>query len=269
LERVKPHGFVVFSVGSERIAMTKCLGCQDGEPLGFDFDMAFQPIVDAARQRVWGYEALVRGLNGEAAFSILSGVTETNRYKFDQLCRVKAIEKAAERFDRADLVLSINFLPNAVYEPAACIRATLAAANRTGFDRSRLMFEFTENEPMRDTAHIGRILAAYRDFGFLTALDDFGAGYAGLGLLAKFQPDLIKIDMEVLRGVDDSKPRQAIVRGLTSIASDLGIQVLAEGVETEAEFKTLTAIGIRLFQGYYFGRPHVGSIRSDAFVQAA
>jgi EAL domain-containing protein (putative c-di-GMP-specific phosphodiesterase class I) len=242
--------------------MTKCLGCQDDQPLGFDFDMAFQPIVDAARQRVWGYEALVRGLNGESAFSILSQVTEANRYKFDQLCRINSIEKAAERFDRADLMLSINFMPNAVYEPTACIRATLAAAARTGFDRSRLMFEFTENEPMRDVGHIGRIIAAYREFGFLTALDDFGAGYAGLGLLAKFQPDLIKIDMELLRGVDVSRARQAIVRGLTNIATDLGIRILAEGVETEAEFKILAAMGIRLFQGYYFGRPHVEAVES-------
>lgn len=249
--------------------MTKCLACQDDEPLGFDFDMAFQPIVDAARQRVWGYEALVRGLNGESAFSVLSRVTEGNRYKFDQLCRIKSIERAAERFDRADLMLSINFMPNAVYEPSACIRATLAAADRTGFDRSRLMFEFTENEPMRDTGHVGRIIAAYREFGFLTALDDFGAGYAGLGLLAKFQPDLIKIDMELLRGVDESSARQAIVRGLTNIAVDLGIQVLAEGIETEGEYKSLAAMGIRLFQGYYFGRPYVGTVNSEKILAEA
>jgi EAL domain-containing protein (putative c-di-GMP-specific phosphodiesterase class I) len=249
--------------------MTKCLGCQDGVPLEFDFDMAFQPIVDAARQRVWGYEALVRGLNGEPAASILSRVTELNRYKFDQLCRIKAIQKAAERFDRTDLVLSINFMPNAVYEPAACIRATLAAANQTGFDRSRLMFEFTENEPMRDTSHIGRIISAYREFGFLVALDDFGSGYAGLGLLARFQTDLIKLDMELLRGVDESRTKQVIVRGITTMATDLGIQLLAEGVETDEEYKTLTGLGVRLFQGYYFGRPQVGPVKSEAGVKAA
>jgi EAL domain-containing protein (putative c-di-GMP-specific phosphodiesterase class I) len=196
-------------------------------------------------------------------------LTEANRYKFDQLCRAKSIEKVAERFDRADLMLSINFMPNAVYEPAACIRATLDAANRAGFDRSRLMFEFTENEPMIDTDHIGRIIAAYREFGFMTALDDFGAGYAGLGLLAKFQPDLIKMDMEVLRGVDASMPRQAIVKGLKNIADELGIQILAEGVETETEFKILGAIGVRLFQGYYFGRPYVGAVRSEKGAVAA
>jgi EAL domain-containing protein (putative c-di-GMP-specific phosphodiesterase class I) len=99
----------------------------------------------------------------------------------------------------------------------------------------------------------------------MTAVDDFGAGYAGPGLLAKFQPDLIKIDMELLRGVDDRKPKRVIVKGILAIASDLGIQVLGEGVETQAEFNTLTEIGVRLFQGYYFGRPRVGFVRSETF----
>ncbi len=239
------------------MANNKCSACQNDELLGFDIDIALQPIFDAARDRVWGHEALVRGPNGEPASWVLSQVTEANRYKFDQLCRVRAIEKAARLFDRSDLMLSINFMPNAVYEPSACIRATLAASRKTGFDCSCIMFEFTENEPMRDSAHIGRIIAAYREIGFLTALDDFGAGFAGLGLLAKFQPDLIKIDMEILRGIDLHEPRQAIVNGIVGIANRLGIQVLAEGVETKGEFAALTAMGIRLFQGYYFGRPQL------------
>jgi EAL domain-containing protein (putative c-di-GMP-specific phosphodiesterase class I) len=76
--------------------------------------------------------------------------------------------------------------------------------------------------------------------------------------------------MELLRGVDDSNPKQAIVRGLTNIATDLGVQILAEGVETEGEFRTLAAMGIRLFQGYYFGRPHVDVVESGkAFGDAA
>jgi EAL domain-containing protein (putative c-di-GMP-specific phosphodiesterase class I) len=251
------------------VASQKCSACQDDEPLGFDIDMAFQPIFDAARDRMLGYEALVRGPNGESAFSVLSQVTDANRYKFDQLCRVRAIEKAAQNFDRDDLMLSINFMPNAVYEPSACIRATLAASKKTGFDCARIMFEFTENEPMRDSVHVGRILAAYREFGFLTALDDFGAGYAGLGLLAKFQPDLIKIDMEILRGIDAHVSRQVIVNGIVDIAQKLGIQVLAEGVETIAEFQTLAAMGIRLYQGYYFGRPQLDGLSSTRLAIAA
>ncbi len=240
-----------------------CQGCRDGEEFPVPFTMAFHPIVDVVGQRIWGYEALVRGMDGQGAASVLAAVTDANRYVFDQACRVKAIELAGQFLPEAsDARLSINFMPNAVYEPRACIRATLAAAARTRFNPTRLMFEFTENEHMADAAHVANIVAEYKRMGFLTALDDFGAGYAGLGLLAKFQPDLIKIDMELLRGVDGSLARQAIVAGIVGIARQLDVMVLAEGVETEAELATLRSAGISLFQGYYFARPQVETFAS-------
>ena len=86
----------------------------------------------------------MRGPSGETATSVLSQVTEDNRYQFDQSCRVRAIETAGRLFDDDSLKLSINFMPNAVYDPAACIRTSLAAAKRVGLSRTRLMFEFTE-----------------------------------------------------------------------------------------------------------------------------
>ena len=89
----------------------------------------------------------------------------------------------------------------------------------------------------------------------MTALDDFGAGYAGLGLLARFQPNLIKIDMELLRDIDASHAKQAIIAGIVGIARMLKIQVLAEGVESQAELTVLRSAGISLFQGYYFAKP--------------
>lgn len=237
---------------------TACQACRDGEEFPVPFTMAFHPIVDMDRRRIWGYEALVRGADGQGAASVLSAVTESNRYVFDQACRVKAIELAAQFLPaESDARLSINFMPNAVYEPRACIRATLNAAARTGFNPNRLMFEFTENERMDDTAHVANIIAEYKRMGFTTAIDDFGAGYAGLGLLARFQPDLIKIDMELLRGVDTSPARQAIVAGIVAMGRALDIAVLAEGVETAAELATLKAAGIDLFQGYYFARPQL------------
>jgi EAL domain-containing protein (putative c-di-GMP-specific phosphodiesterase class I) len=117
------------------------------------------------------------------------------------------------------------------------------------------MFEFTENERMTDPAHVKRIVEEYRKFGFWTALDDFGAGYAGLGLLARLQPDIIKIDMELLREIHLSPAKQAIIAGIVGIARALDIQVLAEGVESEMELTVLRAAGISLFQGYYFAKP--------------
>jgi EAL domain-containing protein (putative c-di-GMP-specific phosphodiesterase class I) len=232
-----------------------CSGCRDDLPLGFAFEMAFQPIIDVTSQRIWGHEALVRGLNGESAASVLANVTEDTRYRFDQACRVKAIEAAGRLFEDEDLRLSINFMPNAVYEPAACIRTSLEAARRVGFPTERIMFEFTEDERVHDAGHIERIIAEYRRLGFITALDDFGAGYAGLKLLAEYQPNLIKIDMALLRGVDASPAKQAIVAGIAGIARALDITVIAEGVETEQELAVLRATGIRLFQGYLFARP--------------
>lgn len=233
---------------------TTCKGCREDAPR-IDFTMAFQPIVHA-NGFVWGYEALVRGPNGEGAATVLSQVTDENRYRFDQDCRVKAISLAARLFPKGGSErLSINFMPNAVYEPSACIQATLAAARDSGFPLDRIMFEFTEDERISDTKHIETIIAAYRKLGFTVALDDFGAGYAGLNLLASFQPDLIKMDMGLIRAIDTSPARQAIVGALSAMALRLGIQLLAEGIETAAEARYLRAAGISLFQGYYFAKP--------------
>ena len=237
-----------------------CQGCKDGEPLPFEFTMAFHPILDLSRNMVWGYEALVRGTEGQGAGQILAMVDDTNRYKFDQACRVKAIELAGSLFQDDETQLSINFMPNAVYEPSACIRATLDAARRVGFAHRQIMFEFTENERMTDVAHVQRIIAEYRKQGFSTALDDFGAGYAGLNLLASFQPDFIKLDMELIRGIATSLARQTIVAGVIMMARQLGVAVIAEGVETEAELVALRAAGIQLFQGYLFAKPVVASL---------
>ena len=233
-----------------------CAACRTGEPLPFAFTMAFQPIVDLTSACIWAYEALVRGPAGQSAFSVLSQVNDDNRYRFDQACRVRAIELAARLFGSEEGVrLSINFMPNAVYEPAACIRASLDAAKRVGFPRNRIMFEFTEGEKFVDPDHVKRILTEYKRHGFVTALDDFGAGYAGLNLLADLQTDLIKIDMCLIRDIDTHRGRQAILRGVLGIARDLGVAVIAEGIETSAEFETLRSMGITLFQGYLFAKP--------------
>lgn len=237
-----------------------CQGCRDGAELPFAFTMAFQPILDVSQGRVWGYEALVRGAEGQGAGTVLSQVTPEIMYKFDQACRVRAIELFGRLSPQDDTRLSINFMPNAVYEPSACIRASLGAAARVGLNPKRLMFEFTEQEHVTNTAHISKIVAEYKRQGFMTALDDFGSGYAGLNLLANLQTDLIKIDMDLIRDINTDRVRQAIVAGIMSIARALDIQVIAEGIESEAELTTLRAAGVSLFQGYHFAKPQVEAL---------
>lgn len=234
-----------------------CSACRDLPSLPFAFTMAFQPIMDLETGTPYAYEALVRGPNGESAASVLAQVDDSNRYRFDQACRIKAIELAG-RLGLAklpDCKLSINFLPNAVYRAETCIRATLEAAKTFDFPVDRIMFEVTEVEPLRETEHLIGIFTEYRRNGLSTAIDDFGAGYAGLNMLARFQPHVIKIDMELVRGIDTNLVRQAIVEGIVVVCDRLEITIVAEGVETAAESAYLSSLGIRYQQGYYFARP--------------
>ncbi|MDN2711427.1 EAL domain-containing protein [Janthinobacterium sp. SUN118] len=230
-----------------------CAGCHDSAPLGFAFEYAYQPIIDLDTRSIYAHEALVRGPHGESAASVLAHVNDENRYRFDQACRVKAVAGAA-RLGMPGF-LSINFLPNAVYRPDVCIRSTLEAATLYNFPTDKIIFEVTEGERVQDRPHLVEIFRAYRRFGFQTAIDDFGAGYAGLNLLAEYQPDIVKIDMDLVRNIDTSPPRQAIVRAVAGLCRELGIRVLAEGIETRAERDFLASCGISLMQGYWFSQP--------------
>lgn len=228
-----------------------CLGCST--PFPHAITMAFQPIVDVTDGSIFAFEALVRGVDGAGAGAVLAEVTPDNRFAFDQLCRRTAVELAARL--RIEARLSINFMPNAVYQPEICLGTTLAAAKRHQFPVERIMFEVTEGERVDDRAHLTRIMAEYRRQGMVTAIDDFGAGHSGLNLLAEFQPDVIKLDMDLIRGIDVSRARQAIVASVARLADTLGISIVAEGVETEAELAVVRGIGIRLVQGYLLAKP--------------
>jgi EAL domain-containing protein (putative c-di-GMP-specific phosphodiesterase class I) len=162
--------------------------------------------------------------------------------------------------------LSINFLPNAVYKPEVCIRTTLEAARAHGFPTENIIFEVTEGERVEDGPWLATILREYQRCGFLTAIDDFGAGYAGLTLLADFTPDIIKLDMALVRGVDTSKSRQAIARGMLRVCQELGVQVLAEGVETAGERDFFLDEGVTLMQGYLFAKPAFAAVIPEASI---
>ena len=230
-----------------------CKQCEDNLELGFDFTMAFQPIIDCSAKNIFGYEALVRGPNNESAYSVISQVNDDNRYTFDQLCRVKAISLAAKL--ALPSILSINFLPNAIYQPERCIKTTLAAAQKYNFPVKQIMFEFTEVEQVEDTAHIKRVVEYYQSLGFITATDDFGSGYSGLNLLADFQSNIIKLDMELVRDIHLDKARQTIVSHCIAMFEELNITPLAEGIECIEEYQWLRSAGVSLMQGYLFARP--------------
>jgi EAL domain-containing protein (putative c-di-GMP-specific phosphodiesterase class I) len=218
--------------------------------------MAFQPIVDTDSETVYAYEALVRGLKGEPASSIMCQVNESNRYAFDQGCRVQAITQASRLgLAQTGAKLSINFMPGAVYSPVACIQLTLRTARECGFPCDRLIFEFTEAERVVDVPHLRTIIAEYRRQGFRIALDDFGAGFSGLNLLAELPPNIIKLDMDLIRDLERRPAARCIVRFMVELARTLGSDLIAEGVETVAEYAALRECGVSLMQGYLLARP--------------
>ena len=244
------------TIDSQTARPKSCGDCADGITPPFAFSMAFQPIVDVGRRRIYAYEALVRGPHGESAFSVLEQVNPINRYAFDQTCRVTAIELAARLgILETGAKLSINFIPGAMYRPEACVRATLTAAKRAGIATDQIVLELTENEKIVNFDLLSQIFDVYRRHNLRIAIDDFGAGFSGIGLLARFQPDVIKVDMEVVRGVDNDARRRIIIANLVRMASELGLDVVAEGVETETELSALLDLGVTLIQGYYFAKP--------------
>jgi len=219
----------------------------------FDITMAFQPIVDVDTGIVFAHEALVRGTAGQGAGEVLSRITREDLHDFDQACRTKALGLA--RSLGLAGALSLNFLPNAVNDPEACLQATLAAVERTGFPFDRIILEVTEVEE-EDAAHLHSIVNAYRKRGFRIALDDFGAGSSGLRRLVELRPDVVKLDMSLIRGIGQGDAyRCALVAAMVGFCRDAGIELVAEGIEDVSEATTLRRLGIRLQQGFLFARP--------------
>jgi EAL domain-containing protein (putative c-di-GMP-specific phosphodiesterase class I) len=217
------------------------------------FSFAFQPIVDAEASTIVSYEALIRGRNNEPAGSIFSKVLPADMHGFDADTRIAAVELAARLGIQCSL--NLNFLPRSVRISDAPIRRTVDAAMRCGLSIDRIVLEVTEGEMIDDQAHFIALVNQYRGEGMKVSIDDFGAGYAGLNLLADFQPDQVKLDMNLVRGIESKGPRQAIVRAIVQACGDLGIDVLAEGVETLNEYRWFRDQGVRLFQGYLLAKP--------------
>lgn len=241
--------------GADR--MDKCEAAEPRDSFPAPITMAFQPIVDTRTGRVFAQEALVRGVDGAPAGEVLSHLTQANRWAFDQDTRLIAIHLAARLGLAAPgetALLSINFQPNAIDDPERSIEPVLLAARAAELPTSRILFEFTEHEPV-DPGHLQAILKTYRRLGFRTAIDDFGAGYSGLNLLSRFQPDLLKLDMGLIRGIDVDQVKRTMAKHLIRLAEDLGVGVVAEGIETVDEYEALRDLGVSLLQGFLFARP--------------
>ena len=219
----------------------------------------FQPIVLASSpSTIYGHEALLRGVGIDGALIAPGQLFGTARdagllFQLDLTARRSAIACAHASALRGKLF--VNFSPTAIYDPASCLRSTVAAVDQTSIARSDVVFEIVETERARDPRHLRTILDYYRNAGFKVALDDVGSGYSSLNLIHELRPDLLKLDMELIRGVDQDPYKARIVANLFDVATALGIDTLAEGIETEGELAWVTHHGATYVQGFLLGRP--------------
>jgi EAL domain-containing protein (putative c-di-GMP-specific phosphodiesterase class I) len=213
--------------------------------------MAFQPIVDARGGRVFGYEALMRTLEPSLPHpgAVLSAAERLNRLD-DLGRRVRAL--SAEAFERApdEAVLFVNLhtrdlLDAALFDPSAPLTKIA----------QRVVLEVTERAAIDDVKDIQIRVSALRRLGFRIAIDDLGAGYAGLSSFAALEPEIVKLDMSLVRNVHQSEIRQRLIGSLTLLCNEMHMRVVAEGIELAEEREILDGIGCDLLQGYLFAKP--------------
>jgi EAL domain-containing protein (putative c-di-GMP-specific phosphodiesterase class I) len=219
----------------------------------------FHPIVRLlAPHEVYAYECLLRGedaAGGMIPASFLFGVARTVGLHghLDRLARRAAIRDALRH--HVDGRIFINFNPAAVYHPAGSLRGTIEAVERASWQAERVVFEVVESEAIDDVDRLVEVLATYRAAGFRVALDDLGAGYGSLNLLTKLRPDFVKLDMELIRGVDRDPYKAHIASKLLEMAKSLGVETVVEGVETPGEWGWARDNGADFAQGFLLARP--------------
>lgn len=218
----------------------------------------FQPIVDLKTGEVTAFEALVRAqLDGKlmGAYPLLqAALAHSQMQAFDALCRSTAIVQGSKKLE-GQTGLFINFLPSVIYNPTVCLRTTFQACERTGMDLGRLTFEVVESEAFPNLALLKSILSEYQAAGARVALDDLGGGHTSLLYLSHLQPDLVKLDRGLIQGITPDDPRLKLLSALIQYAHDLGVMVVAEGIEEVQEFSLLRELGADLMQGYLLGKP--------------
>jgi len=215
------------------------------------FGFAYQPIVRSGSMDVFGYEALCRPQHPEFRTPDILIRTAEEAGKTWQLGRVLrrgAMEPVSDL--PGDALMFINVHPHEVEDPEFL---KIEEYLRPWADR--IAFEITERSAIRDYSRFVAALRTLRDNGFRIVIDDLGSGYASLNSLVIVEPDFVKIDMSLIRGIENNERKALLLRKLLEFAANVGIEVIAEGIETEAERDTVQDLGCRLMQGFLFGRP--------------
>ena len=219
---------------------------------------AYQPIADLRDRSVYAHEALARGPAGPLRTpGALFGAAARQGLLFplDLACRTAALRR------KPPGLLCLNVEPQSLLDPAFTRGLTAQMLLSLGVAPQEVIFEVTERIAISDYALFRRTLDHYRSQGYRIALDDVGAGYSNLRLVAEAQPEFLKIDMGLVQGLSQARPRRAAVSALARMAEELGALVIAEGIECEDDLVALQDIGVPLGQGFLLGRPALSDAR--------
>ncbi|MFB6260321.1 MAG: GGDEF domain-containing protein, partial [Thiohalorhabdaceae bacterium] len=225
----------------------------------------FQPIMALCEGEVYGYEALARGPEDSplhAPLPLFQAAEHQQRLaELELLVRQRAIQQ----FGRQGLPgrLFLNVSPEVLLDPGFRSGHTVRFLESAGMGPDQVVIELTEHHPIQDFQMMREAVAHYRGMGFAIAIDDLGAGYAGLRQWSELDPDFVKIDRHFIQDLPSSPAKRQFVQSIGGIAQGLACRVVAEGVETHEELKEIRHLGIPLAQGYLFGRPS-SSPSSDA-----
>ncbi|MCW2278874.1 EAL domain-containing protein [Heliophilum fasciatum] len=221
------------------------------------FSIHYQPLVDMASGKIMGYEALSRGPS-ESSLQWSQGLADLAEksnllFPLERLLRQKAVQGTVNW--PKDVRLFVNISPQVIQDPDFTPENLLQLVHSVGRDPGQIVFEITERQSIDDFRSFDKKLERFRNVGFQVAVDDAGAGYSSLQSIAEIIPDYIKIDMSLIHHIDTSVIKQAMAEIFVSFAKRLGIQIIAEGIETEAELRWLHRLGVDIGQGYFLGRP--------------
>jgi len=231
----------------------------------------FQPIVSLTQKKIIGYEALIRGPSDSPLHSAFNLFDIAERFNLSTQLEFISRKLTIQRYASLGIQekLFINVSASVLLQPDFENGITLKFLDKFKVDPHAVVIELTEHQPNDDYELMRNAVLHYRNMGFEIALDDLGAGYSGLKLWSELLPEYVKIDNHFIHGIDEDLVKFNFVRSIQNIACSLHCNVIAEGIETEQEFKAIAKLGITHAQGYYFARPSfvpLEKIEPDLFV---
>lgn len=218
---------------------------------------AYQPIVSLSDGEILGYEALSRislpscALNIEQLFELATGARKL--WELEKLCRTQALKGARDKPGGAKLFLNVD--ANIIYDPEFIEGFTREMLRGFGLDPDEIIFEVTEKSMVATVDAFTAAIGHYQSQNFKIAIDDFGTGYSGMTRACAVSPNYLKLDMSIVRGIDQDRQRRSAVLGIVKFCKEAGICLIAEGIETREELSALIQMGVDYGQGYLLGRP--------------